>query len=300
MVWSRQQSAEHAVHSTDLMMRQVFLTTLMAMLLWGLGVGPLRAGNPLQTNDPGTPGRNGFEVNLFNSIRLTRNEFTQSLPVLNINYGRVDNDQWKISIPVIQVDPEPGASHWGVGDIQLGWKYRFLEEEDYGFMASIYPQPLLPTGNHDIGLGNGNWEAFLPVSVAKHFLDERLFVYGEAAYNVVFDDPRQDTAFFGLAAELEITKKTILVAEIADIVTIRSDRPDEPFFNLGFTHHFNDRIALQTAFGRSLGDESRGASFFNSYVGLQITWGGNADKDKDKGDTRDSRISSLFSRLNRR
>jgi hypothetical protein len=262
------------------------LGLLIAFLLvcFGIGVAPLRAGNPLQTNDPETPGRNGFEVNLSNNLRLTRNEFTQHLPLLDINYGHVENVQWKISIPVLQVDPDPGVGHWGVGDVQLGWKYRFLEEEEHGFMASLYPQPLLPTGNVELGLGDGHFELFLPMSVGKHFWKDQLFVYAEAGHNIVFEDTSQDTWFFGVASEWKLTEKLELVGEIADVVVSQSGGCDELFFNLGFNYQCAKHVALQTAFGRSFGDEGGGLPYFTSYVGLQITWGGESDQSQKSAD----------------
>lgn len=257
------------------------LSVLLAVSLWTLSAGALRAGNPLQTNDPETPGRHGWEVNLLQSMRFTRPAFGQALPLLNVNYGHQENDQWKISIGVFEFDPHPGEEHWGIGDVQIGWKYRFLEEDDHGIQASIYPQPLLPIGQEELGLGNGRFELFLPVSVGKHFLDEKLFIYGEAAHNVIFEDVDRDTWYFGIAAEWQITEKLELVGEIADLVVPNRFGPDDPFFNVGFNYQFAKHVALQTAFGRSLGDEADGLSYFSSYVGLHITWGGGSDQTDD-------------------
>jgi len=255
------------------MARHTSRFAIAAAILWGLIASNLEAGNPLQTNDPETPGRNGWEINLSHNMRFTRPAFGQALPLLNINYGHLKNDQWKISIPVTEFDPHPGE-HWGIGDVQLGWKYRFLEEADCGFQASFYPQPLLPTGQEDLGLGNGRVELFLPLSVGKHFLDDKLFVYGEAALNVVFEDVGRDTWFIGIAAEWQITEKIELVGELAELAVPSAIGPDDPFFNVGFNYQFSKHVALQTAFGRSLGDEADGLSYFSSYVGLHITWGG--------------------------
>lgn len=253
------------------MQRFVGIAAIAALGCWATMA---RAGNPLQTNDPETPGVKGWEVNISHNLRLTRDESSQNLPLLNINYGRLENDQWKISIPVSSIRANPGDPHWGIGDVQLGWKYRFVEEEQSGWMASIYPQPLLSTGNEQLGLGNGRLEMFLPVQVGKHFLDEdRLLFYAEAAHNLVFEDTSQDTWFLGVAAELEVTDKIELVAEIADVVTPRIVGPDEPFINLGFNYELSKRCLIQTAFGRGLADDE-GASFFSSYVGLQLLWGG--------------------------
>jgi len=267
-----------------------------------MSAGTLHAGNPLQTNDPETPGRHGWEINVSHNTRFARPAFGQALPLVNINYGCWENDQWKISVPLIEFDPHPGEEHWGIGDIQLGWKYRFLDEDEYGVQASIYPQPLLPSGQDELGLGNGRVELFLPISVGKHFLDDRLFVYGEAAHNIVFEDVQRDTWFCGIAAEWQITDKIELVGEVADFAVPRAFGPDEPFFNVGFNYQFAEHVALQTAFGRSLGNESDGVPYFSTYVGLHITWGGGNGKhsvmgaDNCRGGLKAPFLQNLFCR----
>ena len=117
--------------------KHALLRFLASMLVWSLGICSLYAGNPLQTNDPETPGPKGWEINLSHNLRFTRPAFGQNLPLINVNYGWLENDQWKISVPVLEIDPHPGGEHWGIGDIQLGWKYRFLEEDEHGVQASI-------------------------------------------------------------------------------------------------------------------------------------------------------------------
>lgn len=255
---------------------------LLALMLAGsVGAPPLVAGNPLQTNDPETPGPNGWEINLSHNLRFTRPAFGQALPLVNVNYGWLEFDQWKISIPVLEVDPHPGAAHWGVGDIQLGWKYRFLEEDDHGVQVSTYPQPLLPTGNASLGLGNDRLELFLPIEVGKHFHDEELFVYGELGHNFVYDGSGQHSWFVGAAAEYQVTQSVELVTEIAYLLFPYTHGTNDLFFNAGVNLRLSKHAYLQTAFGRSLFDEANGVPVFNSYVGLQFVWGGEEDGEDD-------------------
>jgi hypothetical protein len=256
------------------MTKRAAIPILAVLVTWASHGVPAPAGNPLQTNDPETPGPNGWEINVSQNLRFARPAFGQALPLVNINYGWLENDQWKISVPALEIDPHPGAAQWGIGDVQLGWKYRFLEEDEHGVQAAVYPQPLLPTGREDLGLGNGRVELFLPVSVGKYFFDDRLFLYAEAGHNVVFEDLHRDAWFLGAAAEWQVTEKIELVGELADLVVPQFVGSDDLFFNLGFNYQLTPHVALQTAFGRSLGDAADGLPYFNSYIGLHITWGG--------------------------
>jgi len=61
-------------------------------------------------------------------------------------------------------------------------------------MASVYPQLLIPTATRHarlnderLVLGSGRTEMLLPLEAGRHFFDERLPIYGEVGYNVVFD-----------------------------------------------------------------------------------------------------------------
>ena len=112
-------------------------TALAVALLAVLAEHSTWAGPPLFTDDPETPGRGGWEINISHNIERTRDAFFMETPLFDINYGLLDNDQWKIEFPVLYLDSDEPGSHWGMGDLLLGWKYRFLEEEDHQIMASV-------------------------------------------------------------------------------------------------------------------------------------------------------------------
>lgn len=254
------------------------------------------AGNPLSTNDPLTPGRNGWEVNVSHGIRASSHIFTQDLPRLNINYGSLENNQWKISIPGIIADPEDGAAHGGLGDIQLGYKYRFLGVDEKGLMASVYPQLLVPTGDKDLFLGGGRYELDMPLQLAHRFFDDKLLTYAEVGYNHVFDDPKNDSWHYGLAGELTVTENLVVLGEVGGFAFPRGADPDDTFFNVGFQYRFHKNVALQTAFGRSFHDRSHGTPDLLTYVGLHITWGGNNSEESSDPRELALRTPSRFSK----
>lgn len=283
------------------MPKSATILVVAAMSIWCLCPFAVRAGNPLQTNDPETPGSHGWEINLSQNLELTRPALAQTLPLVNVNYGCLDNDQWKISVPLLEIDPRPGEEHWGVGDIQIGRKYRFLEEDERGVQASVYPQPLLPTGNASLELGDDRLELFLPVEVGKHFFDDKLFLYGEVGHNFVFDGSRQHSWFFGAAAEYQATEKIEIVSEIGHLLFPFTSDADNLFFNAGANLKLTKHVFLQTAFGRSLLDEETGVPFFSSYVGLQIVWGGHeVGEMEDTNETSKAQASSLLQHVLRR
>lgn len=261
----------------------VVKAVMSALLLLAVLPSASFAGPPLATDDSETPGRKGWEVNLSHNIERTRDEFLMETPLLDFNYGFRDNDQFKVEFALLALDPQEESTHWGISDLLIGYKYRFLEEDEAGFMASVYPQVLAPVGNADLGLGSGSAVLLLPVQAGKHFAQDRLFVYGELGYDIVFENASANSWKYGVAAEWKATDKWELMAEVAGFVFPGDAEPDDVFFNIGTKLDFSENVAFIGSAGRSLRSRDRGVPDLFTFVGLQITWGGNGDKDKKNG-----------------
>lgn len=264
----------------------------MAIVLAGDGVLDIAwAGPPLVTDDPETPGKHGWEVNISHNIEKVRDEFLMAVPLFDFNYGVRDNDQLKIEFPILSVDPTDERNRWGVGDLLIGYKYRFLDEDRAGWQLSAYPQLLIPTGDDKRGLGDGRTILQIPAQIGKHFLDERLFVYAEFGYHLVFDDSDFNSWEYGIAAAWQVTKKFVVMAEIhgaffprcpgngGQLTVAEHEEADDVFFNIGMKCSINDNIAFIGSAGRSFQDSIRGTPELLTFVGLQITWGGGENND---------------------
>ncbi len=238
-------------------------------------------GPPLVTDDPETPGRGGWEINLSHSIEKTRDEFSMETPLIDINYGLLENDQWKIEFPVLFLDAEDDRGRWGMGDLEVGWKYRFFEEDEQPVMASIYPQVLIPTATQHarlnrepLILGSGRTEMLLPLEAGRHFFDEKLLIYGEVGYNVVLDGSDEHSWIYGLAGEWQKTERLKLLFEVGGIVWEGGSDPDFAFFNGGLKYELTDRWTLIGSAGRSFRDDRSGSPVLMTFLGLQWTTGG--------------------------
>jgi hypothetical protein len=70
--------------------------------------------------------------------------------------------------PQLAFNASPNAvTQFGLGDIQLSAKYRFLHEDDTCPQAAFFPAVVLPTGNPELGLGNGKAQVLLPMWFQK-------------------------------------------------------------------------------------------------------------------------------------
>jgi hypothetical protein len=240
---------------------------------------PLLAGPPLVTDDPGTPGVNSYEVNVSDEVIKMPGLLEIAAPYVDLNYGRLSNDQFKLELPLVNfVDTDIGPPHAGVGDILMGYKYRFIEEDEWGFSASVYPQLIVPTGNVQLGLGEGLTEMPETMQISKHFFDKKLFVYAQAGYWICLNGSRYNAFDYGLAAEWEVNKKLALMGEVGGMDFPDHGFPDNPFFNVGFGYKFSDHVALIGSAGRCFRDSDIFVPEFTSYLGFQFTGGFNKDK----------------------
>ncbi len=264
--------------------RIIFLWLAAASLL--SIIAPVFAGPPLVTNDPDTPGANGYEFDISNNVTKTRDALTMAAPFLDLNYGTNDHNQFAAEFPLINfVSPENGGEPTaGFGDLMLGDKVRFLDEKDFGVSVSTFPQVLIPTGNKATGVGQGLTELLLPLEFGKHFFDKKLYIYGEAQYYLSLSGPRYSSFFSGIVAEYEVTKKFSVMAEFADFDFPGHGLPDDPFFNVGFNYKFSEHVALIGSAGRSFRDREFDVPEFTSYLGFQFTGDFKKDKKSDEGD----------------
>ena len=160
----------------------------------------------------------------------------------------------------------------------IGYKYRFLEEDEgIGWQVSFYPQISGPTGNQDVGIGEGNTELQIPFQFGKTFIDDRLYVNPEVGYNVVFDDATLNSWKYGLAAEWKVSEKLEVMGEVGGLVFPQDGEPDNPFFNFGLEYILSENVALLGSAGRSFRDRQDGTPDLTALLGFEFTIGGNPE-----------------------
>jgi hypothetical protein len=238
---------------------------------------------PLVTDDPETPGAGGWEINVVSTIESTRDETFIEAPLFDLNYGFVKNDQLKLEFSVASIDARDEDNHWGISDLLLGYKYRFLDEDGpLGLQASAYPQLSLPTGNRHTGIGSGVTELQLPLQFGKHYFDEKLYVNPEVGYNVAFDDSDLNSVKLGLADAWAFTERLEVMGEIVGLIFPNHGEPNDVFFNVGLEYVLTERVALLASAGRSFREGSAGTPEFTGLFGFEFTFGGTPEEaDKD-------------------
>lgn len=226
------------------------------------------AGPPLETDDPDTPGPNNWEINV-SSMLETRRDSWEFTPLFDINYGAGERIQLKLKPRAVVLDEPRAGARAGAGNLQLGVKWRFLDQAIHGVSMSVYPQAdFNPPGRFvKRGLVDDGHEFMLPVQVLRAVGHTR--VYAEAGYN--WREKQTDEWVFGLAAEHSLSQKFRLVGELRDI-TDWDFADHELFFNAGFKWSFSTHTTLLASAGRTLHEwRNEGAAVF-SYLGVQFTF----------------------------
>jgi hypothetical protein len=184
-----------------------------------------------------------------------------------VNYGWGERIQLKLK-PRAVVVGEPGAgAKAGAGNLQLGVKWRFLDQREHGLSLSVYPQAdINPPGNSvERGLVAEGQRFFLPVQVQRTFGPTK--VYAEAGY--IWREGQSDEWALGLAAEHSLHRRFRLVGELRAVAQ-RGFRDHERFFNVGFKWQLHERWTLLVSAGRTLHEPRGESSGVLSYLGLQF------------------------------
>ncbi len=224
------------------------------------------AGPPLETDDPDTPGPNNWEINV-SSMLETRRDSWEFTPLFDINYGAGGRIQLKLKPRAVVLDEPRAGARAGAGNIQLGVKWRFLDQASHGLSMSVYPQADFNPPGRSVkrGLVDDGHEFILPLQVLRAVGHTR--VYAEAGYN--WREKQTDEWVFGLAAEHSLSQKLRLVGELRDI-TERDFADHELFFNAGFKWSFSTHITLLASAARTLHESRREGAAVFSYLGVQF------------------------------
>ena len=127
------------------------------------------AGPPYVTDDPEPVEFRHWEFYLATQHSITHDAATGTAPHVEVNYGAGPGLQLHVIAPLAYARPSGGATSYGVGDIELGAKLRFVDEGPWWPMVGTFPQFEVPAGNASHGLGTGHLHVLIPLWLQKSF-----------------------------------------------------------------------------------------------------------------------------------
>jgi len=245
-----------------------------------VGVSIAKAGPPFQTDDPQPVDFRHFEFYTFGSADGTGVEMDTSGPAIEFNWGILPNAQFHIVIPAASIMPSnnvnylpagAGPSAFGLGDIEIGVKYRFVKETKYWPMIGTFPMIEAPTGNYSLGLGVGNAWAKLPIWVQKDH--GPWTTYGGVGEEIVPQTGYKNFTYGGWLVQRDIGKKWTLGTEVfshgAEGLATPQIRGSTLVDFGGYYYFRNPGFQLLFAYGHSVAGQPE----TYAYLGLYWTWG---------------------------
>lgn len=202
----------------------------LATCLFGVASTAALAGPPFLTDDPGPVDRHHAEINLIaqqNHAAVRRAGSVSG----EVNIGCAAETQCHAAVPVAFDRPVGARSQVGLGDAELGVKYRFLDRPDEGWSAAVYPTLNLPTGAAGRGLGNGRAQLLLPLWVQRSFGEWSIDAGVARLINRAPD--AHDSWFSGLLAQRSFGDRFSLGAELFLRTSAAAGEPSAVGFNIG-------------------------------------------------------------------
>src|SRR5512143_115569 len=153
------------------------------------------AGPPFMTDDPAPVDYKHSEFYVFSTYDTTTAGKDSAIPAFEFNYGALPNTQLHIVIPFVRSAANDASSEFGIGDVELGVKYRFVQETEASPQIGVFPMVELSTGDSNKGLGNGKTWWRLPVWIQKSWGEWT--TYGGVGYVSNSAEGQRDHSFAG-------------------------------------------------------------------------------------------------------
>jgi hypothetical protein len=221
-----------------------------------------QAGPPYITDDPEPVELHHWEAYLATLAAFGADGFAGPVPLLEANYGAAPNLQLHAVMPFVLSAGGGGASHYGPGDLELGVKYRFFDEEQAGIQVGVFPIVTLPTGNSAKGLGEGSTTAFLPLWLQKSV--GPWTTYGGAGYRI---RPGPDGWYLGWLIQRRLGP-VVIGAEVFHETDSESTLAGANGFTVGMVADLSDHHHVLASFGGGPGSQ-----VLHAYLGWQVTFG---------------------------
>ena len=244
--------------------RQVLASFSFATLL--LATRAL-AGPPYVTDDPEPVPFRNWEFYVAGTRATDGNDRTGDAPHFEVNYGAAPRLQLHLIVPLSFSRPGGGSTAFGLGDIEVGAKYRFVEESEGRPQIGTFPLVELPTGDATRGLGAGYVRAFLPVWLQKSF--GRWTTYGGGGYWRNPGAGNRNWWFAGGQAQVQVTPSFAPGAEVYYQSPSEEGGRSEVRFNAGFVLDLGEHHHLLFSAGRAI----HGCNCNQAYLAYLLTLG---------------------------
>jgi hypothetical protein len=197
------------------------------------------AGPPYVSDDPEPTDYKHFEIYTFNNGTATRDGISGESGI-DFNYGAAPDLQLTATVPAGFEQPAGGGTGFGMSNIELAAKYRFLHQDSFGLDVSVFPRIFLPSGSNVIG--DNHASLLLPVWVQKDWSG------GWSAFGgggcTVTDRRAVDFCQAGAVLTYQLLPKLQLGAELFHQTADSSGTPATTSLGVGWRYDLSDNYHL--------------------------------------------------------
>lgn len=218
----------------------------LAMLLALFSV-PALAGPPYLTDDPEPTDTGHYEIYFF-SEGATAADGRDGSVGIDFNYGAAEDLQLSAVLPINWISPTGQGGSTGLGNVELGVKYKFSHQQDVGIDAAFYPTILLPAGS--AAVGEQHAALLLPLWLQR--TSGAWTVFGGGACELTHGGDSRNFCMFGTALTRDVGEKLQIGAEVFHQTADTRDGRASTFATFGASYDINDNFHLAASIGPGL------------------------------------------------
>ena len=232
------------------------------------------AGPPFQTDDPEPIDYKHYEFYTFATSDGTNLETDTEGPGFEFNWGALPNVHLHIIVPAAAILPANGPRAFGLGDIETGIKYRFVQEGKHRPMIGTFIMIEVPTGSAARGLGVGKTWFKVPLWVQKSF--GPWTTYGGGGETIISEKVPgyRNYPFAGWLVQRDLGKRWTLATEAffhgpEGLATPQTKAATLIDFGGYYKFHGDESYQLLFCYGHTMVGQTENYA----YLGLYWTWG---------------------------
>jgi len=244
------------------MPRLRFLAALAAFTF--LCASPALAGPPYQTDDPEPTELGHWEIYNFVDVDGSHGDVDGEAG-FDLNYGAAKGLQLTATVPLAFNRSSDTGWHGGRGDLELGAKYRFINDEKAGWQVAMFPRAILPTSSGN--LGGTRTRFLLPIWVQKDI--GKTSIFGGGGFEINPGPGNRNFWQAGLAVTHDVTDKLQLGAELTWQSPDTRGQKSATGVDLGLIQKLGGPYSLLLAGGPSV---SGGRTSYHGYAALGLNF----------------------------
>lgn len=197
------------------------------------------------------------------------------LPNAEVDYSPTDRLQLHAMVPYAYDRLSGGTTQFGIGDVETGVRYRFVDDDPDGWRPAVATYPLLdfPTGDQARNLGTGSTHAFLPLWFSKTL--GNWIPYGGGGYWINPGSSNgvsnRNWLFASVGAVRVINDTWSLTGEVFHATSSKVGLRDQTGFSVGARINFTANHHLVFTIGRGIQNASE-TNEITGYAAFVLTF----------------------------